>query len=260
MPYESYIPRYPLSEFVEAFWLATNDGKAVTASRIVPHGVVEFVISLDRPALSFSVGPKTHRVEAPFWAGPHTRSFLIDPSEFTKVVGVRFKPGKARAFLPVPVHELHNIDAPLEAFCRPDADRLKDQLMGARGASEVFRTLEDYLAGKLAPSRIPPVAVDRAIDELLRRPGARTISAVQAGTGLSHTRFIQLFREHVGLTPRMFCRVQRFQRVLRELDSGRPVRWSDVAVSCGYFDQAHFIRNFREFSGVTPGEYVRRAS
>src|SRR5512142_1142305 len=124
MPYRSYVPAYPLSDFVETFWLATNDGNSVTASRIVPHGAVEFVISLDRPALSFSVAGTRQTVKAPMWAGPYSKSFLIDPSEFTNVAGVRFKPGKARAFLPVPAHELHNSDAPLEAFCPRDAARL----------------------------------------------------------------------------------------------------------------------------------------
>jgi AraC-like DNA-binding protein len=257
VPYESYIPAYPLSDFVALFWMATNDGNSAALSRVVPHGAVELIISLDRATLSFSDGITREVIKAPLWAGPYSRSFLIDESEFTKVVGVRFKPGKARAFLPVPAHELENLDAPLEAFCPREAARLADQVLSARKVSEAFRRLEGYLTSKLGRASNAPRAVDRAVEEFQCRPGARTISAVQADTGFSHTRFIQLFREHVGLTPSVFCRVQRFQRVLREVEGGRPVRWSDVALGCGYFDQAHFIRDFRAFSGVTPGQYLR---
>ncbi len=257
MPLETYRPAYPLSEFVEALWLATNDGKSAMASRIVPHGAVQLVISLDRPVLSFLVGTIRHTIKAPLWAGPYSQSFLIDPSEFTKVAGVRFKPGKARALLPVPVDELHNLDVALEAFSPAEAVRLTEQLRSTDGVPEVFRTLEEYLTSKLRSATRPHLAVDHAVEEFLRRPGARTISAVQNETGLSHTSFIRLFREHVGLTPSVFCRIQRFQSVLRQLETGQPVRWAEVAVSCGYFDQAHFIRDFREFSGLTPGQYLR---
>jgi len=76
-------------------------------------------------------------------------------------------------------------------------------------------------------------------------------------TGLSHTRFIQLFRENVGLTPKLFYRVRRFRTLPDRIGKGMPVNWAELAVDCGYFDQAHLIRDFRAFAGITPLEYSR---
>jgi len=76
--------------------------------------------------------------------------------------------------------------------------------------------------------------------------------------GISHRRFIEVFHRAVGLTPKRFCRIRRFQRVLREAHQAPAIRWTDVAAMCGYSDQAHLIHDFRAFSGLTPAEYTAR--
>jgi transcriptional regulator GlxA family with amidase domain len=101
--------------------------------------------------------------------------------------------------------------------------------------------------------------VSFAVDNFRHRPN-HPISAVTDQVGLSDRRFIQLFSQHVGLTPKLFCRVQRFQRVLRNIVSTAAydsvIDWPQIALTCGYFDQAHFIHDFRAFSGINPTTYV----
>jgi AraC-like DNA-binding protein len=90
----------------------------------------------------------------------------------------------------------------------------------------------------------------------LSQDGVR-IRPIQLASGLSHTRFIQLFHEHVGLTPKLFCRVRRFRSLLDRIEKSMPVNWAELATDAGYFDQAHLIRDFRVFAGITPLEYTR---
>lgn len=97
-----------------------------------------------------------------------------------------------------------------------------------------------------------------ALGEFRRLPHARTIAEVTRRVGLSPRRFIQVFKEEVGLTPKLFCRVRRFQKAIRRVYRGETVDWADVALACGYFDQAHFIKDFRAFSGLTPAAYLAR--
>jgi AraC-like DNA-binding protein len=103
---------------------------------------------------------------------------------------------------------------------------------------------------------VPHPAVSFALKEIRSAPQHRTISDLTEQIGLSPRRFIRLFSEEVGLTPKLFCRVRRFQQVLKSLQNGelsaRQIEWADIASSCGYFDQAHFIRDFRAFSGLNP--------
>ena len=98
-------------------------------------------------------------------------------------------------------------------------------------------------------------AVAFALREFMRVPLMRTVTDVSATVGLSQRRFIQLFSQQVGLTPKVFCRVRRFQRAIRTAHQERQVNWSELALDCGYFDQAHFIHDFQAFSGLTPSAW-----
>jgi transcriptional regulator GlxA family with amidase domain len=84
---------------------------------------------------------------------------------------------------------------------------------------------------------------------------ANRVAAITDRVGLSPRRFIQLFHQQVGITPKAFCRVRRFQRVLREVRDRRPIDWAQIALICGYYDQPHFIHDFQAFSGLTPNAY-----
>jgi len=98
--------------------------------------------------------------------------------------------------------------------------------------------------------------VEYAVENFLLQPATSGITEVAEKTGFSSRRFIELFKQHVGMTPKLFCRGPRFQAVLKTTTSGRPVNWTSTALDCGYFDQAHFIHDFRAFSGINPSKYL----
>jgi transcriptional regulator GlxA family with amidase domain len=118
----------------------------------------------------------------------------------------------------------------------------------------------DLFEGMLA-SRLPRVhALHPAVALALERLGAGApVAQVVRETGRSHRSFIGLFRQAMGLSPKLYCRVQRFQRVIRRMMAEPAAPWSDVALDAGYSDQPHLVREFRELAGLTPGEYRARA-
>jgi AraC-like DNA-binding protein len=83
-----------------------------------------------------------------------------------------------------------------------------------------------------------------------------TIAAIQEKTGFSNKHFIHLFEKYVGASPKTYLRIMKFQRVLRAVEEARQIQWTDIAYSCGYYDQAHFIKEFKRFSGFNPGAYL----
>jgi AraC-like DNA-binding protein len=115
--------------------------------------------------------------------------------------------------------------------------------------------VEQALLAKLAqPLSLHP-AVSFALQAL---PHSRTIADVSEKIGLSERRFIQLFSQEVGLTPKLFWRVQRFQKVLTMLKKAQTVDWLALALDCNYFDQAHFIHDFQAFAGINPTAYLNQ--
>jgi AraC-like DNA-binding protein len=224
---------------------------------VCPDGTMELVIHLKERALHFfERDGKRHSIRVPLLAGPYSRSFYIDPSEFSAVIGIRFHPGAARMVFPVAAYALHNTDIPLAELYPEEADRLLNELCSASGERSQVLVIERFLQRRLANAAPLHPAIRYAVKQL-SQDGAATVRDIQSNLGLSHTRFIQLFREHVGLTPKLFCRVRRFRNMLSRIEKGMPVNWAELAADCGYFDQAHLIRDFHAFAGVTPVEYNR---
>jgi AraC-like DNA-binding protein len=237
-------------------WRVTNSGAVPSRQRIYPNGAMALVIHLKKPTVSFYIDDAPQSIRVPLLAGAYSRSFHIDPSESTAVIGVLFRPGTARMFFPVAAHELHNADIALSELNLGEADRLLNDVCSATGELAQFRVLERYLNQKLKTAAAIHPAVRYAVEQLSRDDGVR-VRQIQLDTGLSHTKFIQLFHEHVGLTPKLFYRVRRFRTLLGRMEKSMPVNWAAVATDCGYFDQAHLIRDFRAFAGITPLEYTR---
>ena len=177
------------------------------------------------------------------------------------MIGVHFKPGGVAAFLGMPSEEITNQVVDLEDLWGASAKELRDQLLAARNPPAKFRVLEKFLLERMARWS---TASDRrdlvwwALDKFLRQPQQQTIRAVSDKLGISHKHFISEFRRHVGLTPKLFCRIRRFQEVLAQINSRAKIQWADVAYSCGYYDQAHFVNDFQAFAGLNPSLYVKK--
>ncbi len=253
-------PAPPLDRFVELIWVMESGPAPHPKERLLPDGSVELVFSLHEERFAVYGGENLERREifrGNVVCGPHSQSFAIDTSTETRVAGVHFQPGGAYPFLKLPFGELHNVQAGLDEFWgRAAASRVRERLLGARTPEAKARVLEETLlaAAGGVPERHPAVAF--ALNEFHGTPETQNIAAVSDRIGLSARRFIDVFRKEVGLTPKLFCRVRRFQKVLRVISTGRAVDWPQVALACGYFDQAHFNHDFRAFSGINPSSYL----
>jgi AraC-like DNA-binding protein len=254
-----YKPSAPLDRFVEVIWVMESGPAPHKKERLLPDGSVEFVFDLHDGAFPIFSREKLDRCEifrGNVLCGPHSQPFAIDTSIGTCVAGIHFKPGGARPFVGMPFGELHNAHTGLESLWgRAATNRVREQLLEARSPESKAAVLERaLLAATPIPSRHSAVAF--ALTEFHVSPETRKISEVTEEVGLSPRRFINLFRDEVGLTPKLFCRVRRFQRVLRQISAGQTICWTEIALKCGYFDQAHFIHDFRAFSGINPSAYL----
>ena len=237
-------PAPPLSAFVDVIWTCERQPPGWRQERLLPEGSVELVVDLANSPAGAAV------------AGPHSSFFLLDTTLRQDLVGVHFKPGGAYPFMRPPLVELRNRDVDLASLWGPVARELREQLAEARTDDERFATIERVLLAQGRDRMQHHPAVRFALREFMRVPHVRTVAAVSDAIGLSQRRFIQLFTEQVGLTPKVFCRVRRFQKAIRQAHRSRIVNWTELAIDCGYFDQAHFIHDFQAFSGLTPSAWA----
>jgi len=161
--------------------------------------------------------------------------------------GVRFRPGMAREFFRVPSDELTDSVIPLDDLLGLRARELERRLCDARSASEAAR----LLAASLHAPANAPNAVQRTIAALADTHGLADLDFFSRAASLSPRQFRRRCLEESGLTPKHLCRILRFRRALN-LGSRQQRDWAAIAAETGYFDQAHLIRDFREFTGQTP--------
>jgi AraC-like DNA-binding protein len=182
---------------------------------------------------------------------------VVDTSALTSVLGVHFRPGGAFPFLGVPAGTLRDAHVPLDALWGRRAAALRERLLEAPTPVAKFRALEQTLLARAARPLARHPAVAFALGEFCGGPHAPAVGGVIGRTGLSPRRFIEVFTEEVGLTPKLYCRIRRFQGVLRQVRGAGRVAWARAALDAGYFDQAHCVRDFRAFSGLSPTAYLR---
>jgi AraC-like DNA-binding protein len=240
-----YVPGQPLSEFVSVFWHFKGGEVSNAKERVLPTGSVDLIIRLDSARTSHSG-----------MFGPRTRSVAIQTTSRQELIGVHFKFGSAFPFLGFPVGELHNAGISIsDLWGEREAQRLLSELHETPTGEGKFRILEQWLL-RLAGQRLEKhPAVTFAMRAFCSGPHG-SASAVADKTGYSQRHFIELFRNEVGLTPKLFQRLHRFRTVIDTVNSQAVVDWADIALSLGYFDQAHLIHDFREFSGITPSQYL----
>jgi AraC-like DNA-binding protein len=253
MFYRSHVPAPPLAEFVEWFWYC-EDVPTRDRARILPSGTVEMVFNLRDDEVRLEA-PVRRRLSGAVISGAYGGFLVVDPMQHASMIGVHFKPGGAAPFLGTAPGDLTDAHANLEAIWGRSAVELRERLCAAATPAERFAVLEQILLRRLAraPGRHRAVSTALAAFE---QPEAR-VRDVAARAGLSQRRFIQVFAAEVGLTPKLYGRVRRFQRARAMVRPGTSPDWARIAVECGYFDQAHLIRDFRAFAGFSPVAFLR---
>jgi AraC-like DNA-binding protein len=228
---------------VEKLWYCEGYPVAHRKERVLPNGRFQLLIDLSE----FHAQPLV--------VGMRSEYSVIQTADLQRMIGVVFRPGGARALFDWPADEFYNQEIPLDLIWGSAAGHLRDRLCEAGTPSERFRVLEAALLRSAKRLELH-AAVRYALGEFRRAPHIRGVLDVTREAGLSRRRFAQLFREQIGITPKLYCRLHRFQEVVRKLTAGAPVDWADVALAGGYCDQAHMAHEFRAFSGISPGAWL----
>jgi AraC-like DNA-binding protein len=239
--YQEFSPSPRFAAHIECFWLHTSD-EPVPSFRVFPDGCADIIF--ERPGGSrgrglIAVGTMTH-----------AQSFALGARQST--FGLRFHPGMAPRFLRVAGPEIADGFIALEdAWGAARAQRLAEQLAESSSPHEVVGRLEASLG---EPPALDPV--EKALSWLVENRGQVPMEDLADSASLSPRQFRRVCLERTGVTPKRLARVLRFRRALSHFSRERPADWAQVALECGYYDQAHLINEFREFSGLAPGEFA----
>jgi AraC-like DNA-binding protein len=254
-------PGPPLDRFVERLWYWECSPLAHMKDRMMPDGSCGLVINLyedETRSYSGAADDVVERYPGAVLCGTYSRYFVIDTHEQRANVGVGFRPGGTWPFFDPASDELQNQHIALRDLWGSAGDTLRERILAAPTPHAKLALLEAELLQRAIRPLQRRAEVDYAIARLSEAPSDYTIAMLSEHVGLSARRFTRVFTLEVGLTPKVYARVQRFQRAMERMQDPATRSWTELAQDCGYFDQSHLIRECRAMSGFTPTELAAR--
>jgi AraC-like DNA-binding protein len=258
MEYVGRVPAPPLDRFIDDIYCLTGVPRH-RRMNVPPMPSAHLFINLGDPVCLWDSDPSVQpAVFTDGWfMGVWTRRFLFEYPTPVRLVGVHFKPWGISPFVDMPANELRDRWVPVDAVWQWSLDRIRNQIGEIASATETIRMMEEELRSRLAD------APSRGLD-LVQHTGARLegshgavpVGALTDAAGVSGNHLATQFKSHVGVTPKRLARIYRFAGLILSVDALRPVDWSELGQAVGYFDQAHFSREFKDFTGHTPTEYL----
>ncbi|MEE6263885.1 AraC family transcriptional regulator [Plantactinospora sonchi] len=259
------LPAPPLRPFL-APYLGYRDRDVPPARhRGLPSPYLTVIITLDDP-LMIATHPDPRTAPARYdtlVGGLHTAPAMIEHDGRQSGIQLGLSPLGARALLGLPAGELVDADLSADLVLGPFAGELRERLLAAAGWDERFRVLDRLLLRRFDPGAVPQAELARAWHRLVATGGAVPVSELARETGWSDRYLSRRFGVEIGLSPKRAARVARFDRARRLLQSragsgglARSGGLAEIAVSSGYYDQAHLDRDFRDFAGCPPSRWL----
>jgi AraC-like DNA-binding protein len=244
-----------------AFDYAGYRNEAGTFRQITtPSGGVVLILNLGDPyRIQNGVGGPPENFDS-FIAGLSDVPGYVEGTEVSAGVQVNLTPVGARLLTGLPMHLLTNSVLSAEDVFGPGSGELMERLREVTSWGARFQIVDRFIQARLLAASERPDAMVWAYATLRRTIGAASIASLADALGYSQKHLIDQFREYLGLPPKTLARVMRFESAVRMIRSEHSPDWAQIVLDCGYYDQAHLIREFKQFAGMTPGEYARRLS
>lgn len=264
MYYDEFNPHFSLAQYVRCIWVfeaGPADGPAAV-QQIVPDGFPELILHYGDHFHEIDDKGIARRQSRIVFAGQISQPLTLQPGANAGVMGVRFWPAAARALLRVPMLETTDQRLDVAALLGTEAASIVDEIASARDPAARVELVECFLSRRLllaGNASRPNLAVAHCVAALHQSSGRVSIDTLAQRANLSSRQLQRRFLHEVGISPRLLGSIFRFRRVFDFMERPGPAtaRWTDAAMSAGYFDQAHMIRDFKRFAGQQPQAFYK---
>lgn len=251
-------PHPRLAACIDAYVGYWERGDGPLVRRELPGPRVVVILDFGPPLrILDDAGATVHR--AGFVAGLAERFTLTEHLGLSQGIQLDVTPIGAHRLTGVPAHQLADGVIGLDAIFGAEGPALVERLQETPTWEARFELLDAFLLARLERARVVPRAIGHAWRRVVDSVGAVTVNELAAELAISRKHLIACFREHVGLTPKLFAQLVRFDAIATRVrtSAGTPLDWARLAADGGYYDQAHLVREVRRFSGYTPVELAR---
>ena len=258
-----------LEPFIKYYWILDYESNVVEPIRVIPYGCVQFTFYLGERINSLGSNNDSSYKDQAVVTGQISSFFDVVPQGKIRLITIVFKPFGAKPFFDFPIFEIQNNIIPIKDINNKEWLDLENRLGDCVDNKSIVSCLENNLLKKLEKntlfnsySSINNERIMLAINRIDDSKGTINIKGLSSLVCLSDKQFNRIFADYVGMNPKNFLRIIRYQSVLLKLQNSnikatKAVDFLDLVYDCGYYDQSHLINNFKEFTGYTPKEYIK---
>ncbi len=254
MNYREITPIPALQPYVKFFWTLEVSGEAKGVERVFPDGCIELIFHLKTPFSRLTDAGVIAQPKA-FIVGQLTKALHLLPSAQSQILALRFTPFGLAAFTNIPVQLFSGAEVLIEDIWGHDACILTERI-NTLSVDRAIDVLQQFLLKKVRHKHIN-VQIGKIAGDILVSAGEKSVQYWAENANLSERQFNRSFKANVGVSPKEFIKIARFNKVLSFFETETPANLGAFALQCGYYDQAHFIKDFREYTGITPGSFVQ---
>jgi len=249
-------PNFELTEFIKRYW--TLDGEKENTpikNTIVPDGTMKLIFHYGETYKHHSQSGEITILPKCFLIGQLTKPYVIEPIGITGSFVVQFKPNGFLPFTTIPIKEMENTAIPLDKLFGENGKKLSEQILNANSTSERIQIIEIFLLGELSNKRTFDSIVKSTVETIFNANGKFSVNEFSKSKNINRRQLSRKFSSTIGLSPKQLAKTIRIQTTLKALLNEEHTRLTDLAYENEYFDQAHFIKDFKEFTGLTPKEF-----
>jgi len=260
MIFETQVLSPLLSNYIESIFHFKDFTPDHSIERVVPTGHVFIIFELDDiPRNTFdNTTLKPNNTYTKVWiSGMHKNYISISAHQKSEMFVIQFKPFGTYPFFHFPAESLNEKICSSEKIFGEELLKLRDDILKPSAPQDKFLVAENWLTKRYNSAKVPSEELLAIIKKLQQEPASHLNKIIDH---YPHTQkhLIDQFKKYVGLTPKYYQRVVRFNDILQQIKQKESILWSQVAYQCGYSDQSHFIKEFKHFSGFNPKEFIKQ--
>lgn len=256
MNYTQYEVCEELQPFVKCYWSLEAPAEAVPErQRIVPDGCMEMIFHYGDLYKQYTSTGETMLQPRCFVFGQITAPLEIEPTGISGIIAARFQPEGFFPFASLPLSEMNDRAIPLTELFESNCTTFEEKVLHATHNIDRVRLIEIFLLEKLQTAEVITRIASSAVQVLLESKGQYTMNEISDRLQVNRRQLERKFSEATGMSPKQFSKISRLQAALKLIGQGAFNNLTDLALETGYYDQAHFIKDFREFTGVSPKQF-----
>jgi AraC-like DNA-binding protein len=253
MSFHRFAPDKELERFIESYWLVNDDDPTPGRQKIVPDGFTEIIFHFGDPYRILLHHEWEMQAEC-LLAGQIRKHFFLENTGRSEIVGIKFRPTALTHLYGLYMHQFTDKVADLSAVPGTHFGDTRKQLAESKDLAEKVNVLNVHFRNLILEKPFVETAADRAIDIIFLKHGMLPVSEISGFAGIGERQLENLFKKYIGLSPKFYARIIRFSYIFTLVQEDNQ-NWSGIAYDASFFDQSHFIRNFKDFTGENPSDY-----